>query len=406
MTRATAATGASVVKLDAPAADFLQNHLSPRYLDRRRVHCTLPLAIPPMRLSICSALLVLFALAFLPVVSTAQARGANPCVTPTSPCERWITFGTGPARSMVYATHPLGARNSAMTRAFILIHGATRNADHYFETANAAGFLAGALGNTIIISPRIIAAPDQPQTNEVLWPSSGNNWRGGGFAPGNPTLTSFDFVDEIVRKLADKRMFPNLTKIVIAGHSAGGQVVTRYAMSNTVHNTAGVSLSYVVANPSSYAWPVSVRPLPTGDGDPTDAYKASLGDDGEKVHSNFTYGAFDATKAPTFDRWPAGMQNLNGYTASMTADQLRKNLVERPVTYLLGQVDVLPLGGFDSSPSAMAQGPTRRARGEAFFKYVNETMGAKHHALIVSECGHNARCVFTTNAVLPVIFPK
>jgi hypothetical protein len=69
-------------------------------------------------------------------------------------------------------------------------------------------------------------------------------------------------------------------------------------------------------------------------------------------------------------------------------------------------VDVLPLGGFDSSPNAMAQGPTRRARGEAFFKYVNETLGAKHQAIIVPECGHNDRCVFTTDLVFPVIFPR
>jgi hypothetical protein len=90
----------------------------------------------------------------------------------------------------------------------------------------------------------------------------------------------------------------------------------------------------------------------------------------------------------------------------MTADQLKKNLVERPTTYLLGQVDVLPLGGFDSSPNAMAQGPTRRARGEAFVKYITENMGAKPTAIIVPECGHNDRCIFTTDIVFPAIFPK
>lgn len=352
------------------------------------------------------ALSALFTLALTAGSASAQARTTAPCTTPTTPCERWVTFGAGPARSMVYATHGLTARNAGLTRAFILIHGASRNADHYFETATAAGFLAGALDNTIIISPRIIASPDTARANEVLWPSSGNNWRGGGFAPAHPTLTSFDFIDEIVRKLSDKKVFPNLAKIVIAGHSAGGQVVTRYEMANKVHNTPGVSISYVVANPSSYAWPASVRPLPVGDANPVDAYKAALGNDGEKTHTNYTYGPFDSTKAPAFDRWPAGLNALNGYTANMTADQLRKNLVERPVTYLLGHVDVLPLGGFDSSPTAMAQGPTRRARGEAFAKYVNETMGAKHNVIIVSECGHNDRCIFTTNAVFPAIFPR
>jgi hypothetical protein len=90
----------------------------------------------------------------------------------------------------------------------------------------------------------------------------------------------------------------------------------------------------------------------------------------------------------------------------MTDAQLKKQLVERPTTYLLGQVDTLPLGGFDSSANAMAQGPTRRARGEAFHKYVTETIGAKHGIMIVPECGHNDRCMYTTNIVFPVIFPK
>ena len=198
----------------------------------------------------------------------------------------------------------------------------------------------------------------------------------------------------------------NLTKIVVAGHSAGGQVVTRYAMVNKVHSSAGVSITYVVANPSSYAWPAAVRPLPTGDADPADAYKESLGADGEKVHTNFHFGTFDSANVPTYDRWPACLNGRTGYAASMTDDQLKKQLVERPTTYLLGQVDVLPLGGFDSSPTAMAQGPTRRARGEAFFKYVTETLGAHHSALIVPECGHNDRCIFTTDMVLPVIFPR
>jgi pimeloyl-ACP methyl ester carboxylesterase len=226
-------------------------------------------------------------------------------------------------------------------------------------------------------------------------------------SPTNPNVSSFDFVDELLRKLSNKKTFPNLTKIVVAGHSAGGQYATRYEMTNKLHGTlGGVAVTYVVANPSSYAWPVAVRPLPTGDADPVGADKEALGPDAEKVHTHFTYGPFDPTKAPNFNRWPAGLENRNSYTSQVSEDQLKKQLVERPTTYLLGQVDVLPLGGFDSSPNAMAQGPTRRARGEAFFKYVTETLGAKHNAIVVPECGHNDRCIFTTDIVFPVIFPQ
>ena len=54
---------------------------------------------------------------------------------------------------MVYRTHALGTRNDAIRRALIMVHGTNRNADHYFATATAAAFLAGALDDTIVIAP-------------------------------------------------------------------------------------------------------------------------------------------------------------------------------------------------------------------------------------------------------------
>ena len=89
--------------------------------------------------------------------------------------------------------------------------------------------------------------------NEVNWPCGGDSWRSGGVALNQKDLTSYDFADEILRKLARKEIFPNLKKIVVAGHSAGGQFVTRYEMANKVHDSLGVPVTYVVSNPSSYA---------------------------------------------------------------------------------------------------------------------------------------------------------
>jgi len=180
--------------------------------------------------------------------------------------------------------------------------------------------------------------------------------------------------------------------------------VSRYAMANRVHETLGVPVTYVVANPSSYAWPDATRALPVGDAEPAAAAKAWMK---EAPHTQFTYGAFDAAKAPTFDHWPYGLEDRKtGYTAGMSDETLRRQLVSRPTTFLLSQVDTLPLGGFDGSPRAMAQGPTRRARGEAFVNYIDSRLGAADKAIIVPECGHNDRCVFTTDAVLPLLFPK
>ncbi|MGA2196505.1 MAG: hypothetical protein ABSH40_14680 [Bryobacteraceae bacterium] len=203
-----------------------------------------------------------------------------------------------------------------------------------------------------------------------------NLWRSGGVAASDAKLTSFDFIDQILRQLANKETFPNLKAIVVAGHSAGGQFVTRYEMANRVHESLGVPVTYVVSNPSSYAWLDSTRPI------------------GE------------VTNCANYDRWPYGMENISGYASKQTPEELKKQLASRPTTYLLGEIDILPLGGFDSSCSAMAQGPTRLARGQAFGKLVNEKFGAKHQVTIVPLCGHNARCMFTAEVALPILFPK
>ena len=87
-------------------------------------------------------------------------------------------------------------------------------------------------------------------------------------------------------------------------------------------------------------------------------------------------------------------------------EQLKKQLATRPVTYLLGELDVLPLAGFDSSCPAMAQGPTRLARGQSFAAYVKAKYNAPHQVVVVPLCGHNARCMFTAEVALWVLFPK
>ena len=306
---------------------------------------------------------------------------AAPCTRAVPGCTEFVTLeGGGALRSLIYRTYSLHEKNENIRRALVVVHGAGRDADNYFRSATAAAFLAGGLEDTIVIAPRM-AANDGRDCKDVLAPNEVSyqcgSWRSGGPAISNPKITSFDFLDEVLRQLARKDVFPNLGAIVLAGHSAGGQVVTRYAMSNRVHDRLGVPVQYVVANPSSYAYLDDTRPAPFN----------------------------DARNCTTYDEWPYGMKKRSGYTSQMTDDQLKKQLAERPVVYLLGEIDILPLGGFDSSCPAMAQGPTRRARGEAYAKYVNDKFGAKHTVTVVPLCGHNGRCMFTAEVALPILFP-
>ena len=113
----------------------------------------------------------------------------------------------------------------------------------------------------------------------------------------------------------------------------------------------------------------------------------------------------DRRGCTTYDQWPYGFKNRTGYSASISDSQLTRQLVSRPFIYLLGEDDILPLSGFDGSCAAMAQGPTRQARGQAYAKYVNERLGGHQRVVVVTGCGHNGRCIYTSEPWLQIAFP-
>jgi pimeloyl-ACP methyl ester carboxylesterase len=336
--------------------------------------------------------------------------GAASCTSATAACTEWIDAPGRTGRLLIYRTHPIEIRNPDIAGALIVVHGAGRDADNYFRHALAAAFLAGALDNTIILSPRFAAnngdgCRDTFADRELKWQCNGpGRWTAGGTAADETTFTSFDIVDEMLRRLARREVFPNLRAIVVAGHSAGGQFVSRYQMANEVHERLGVPVTYVISNPSSYAYLDRLRPS-TSAIPPTIAAGAPGFSPPVAANSPAPFVEFtDRQNCSTYDKWPYGLRERPGYAGKISDDQLKKQLAARPATYLLGALDILPLFNFDGSCPAMAQGPTRLARGVAYAKYVNERYGARHAMVIVPACGHNARCMFTDNATLPLIF--
>jgi pimeloyl-ACP methyl ester carboxylesterase len=309
---------------------------------------------------------------------------------------------------LVYRSYPLDMRNERITRAFVLVHGGGRNAVDSFNTALGAAFLAGALEDTVLVSPRF-ASNTGPPCSDTLAPDEANwicedqrpeSWRNGSGTIGNEKITSFDFADEILSKLARKDVFPNLKGIVFAGHSGGGQFTVRYAMANQSQDRLGVPITYVVSNPDALVYLDPLRPTAA-------AYPTAASAPGYVVTApgDLFVPFADARNCAGYNNWQYGLQGRTGYTARLSDEQLKRQLGARAVTYLLGGLDILPVLGFDGSCPAMAQGPTRLARGIAFGRYVNERYGAHHETIVVPNCGHNDRCMFTANAALPLLFP-
>lgn len=334
---------------------------------------------------------------FLILIAMLPLAAQPYCSTPTPNCTERLPLGDGSKYTLLYRNYSLSAPNTKIERAMIIIHGAGRNAHDYFSTGMASAFLAGALDNTLVISPRFTgnngkACKDTLAEGEIAWDCG--DWKNGFESLNQKGVFSYDVLDALLKKLADPKVFPNLKGIVVSGHSAGGQIAHRYAAANRVHEGLRVPVHYVVSNPSSYVYLDADRM-------PRDFHCDTKGKCDEEFRP-YT----DRRNCTTYNDWMHGLDKLKGYAASLTADKIREQLLTRPVVYLLGELDTLPIAGFDSSCISMAQGPTRFDRGKAYFAHVTKLKARDHTFVPVPLCGHNNRCIWTADPALPVLFPK
>jgi len=271
-----------------------------------------------------------------------------------------------------------------ITRAVIVQHGRARNASVYFKTALTAQAAAGAAGQTaLMIAPQFI---DQLDVDTFHVPANvlrftPEGWEGGDPAIAPQPISSFTALDAILARLGDKHLFPNLRDVVVAGHSGGGQVVQRYAImgkGGAALAAAGISLRYVVANPSSYAYFSPDRPEPA-----------------------------IAAQCPGYNDWKYGMDHLPAYAAPKTPAELERDYVSRRVIYMLGALDVDPHHPvLDRSCMGEAQGPFRWARGHAYIAAMQaRDAGTPNHTLHeIAGVGHDGDKMFTSACGLAALF--
>lgn len=271
-----------------------------------------------------------------------------------------------------------------INRAVLILHGRLRNADVYYESAKTAQAAAGAAGQaTLMIVPQFLADIDVEAyhlpANTLRWTLEG--WEGGDDATGPKPASSFEALDAILAKLADKNLFPNLKEVVVAGHSGGAQVVQRYAVAGHGEDAlkpAHIGVRYVVANPSSYAYFSAERPEPA-----------------------------IAASCPGYNNWKYGMDARAPYLAKASPVDLEKTYVSRQVIYLLGTKDTNPNHpAIDKTCMGRAQGPYRYARGHAYAAVMAARDGGtpNHHLFDVEGVGHDGDKMLTSACGLKALF--
>lgn len=296
--------------------------------------------------------------------------------------------GSGVVR--YFATGSLDAGSPSATRALIVISGLLRNSDEYEKTGEEAIAAAGDDKDTLLITPQFLAQIDVAghalAAETIRWDT--NTWLDGLPALAPAPISAFAVLDAIAARLADRSRFPKLREIVFVGHSAGGQLVQRYAVVGAAPEDAGdsgVRIRFVVGNPSSYVYFDGERPLPDG-----------------------TFARYDTAKCPAYDRWKYGFENPPPYVTGSAAD-LERRYLKRRVTYLLGMLDTDPNHPvLDKSCSGEAEGPYRLYRGLAYSKYLKQRHpdGTNQDVAEVAGVDHDANGMFTSACGVAVLFDR
>jgi hypothetical protein len=272
-----------------------------------------------------------------------------------------------------------------IVRAVITIHGKDRDAAAYDRIARAALARAGDAGRgTLLVTPRF-TGQDEPAADLLRW--RGDGWMEGGLSESPAAIGSFEALDAILEKLSDRALFPALRSVVLVGHSAGGQLVQRYAELGHAPDRlakAGIAVRSVIANPSSYGYFTADRPTASGG-----------------------FAPFPLDECHRFDDWKYGMRDLPDYAAGATAASVEQAYVRRDVTYLLGALDTDPsLDALDKSCAAEAQGPNHLIRGHDFFRYLRlrHPDGLNQREDDIAGIGHDASGMLESDCALAAIY--
>ena len=286
----------------------------------------------------------------------------------------------------IVTSNPLDKNNNETEYLIIMIHGAGLNANKTFETGQKIiDSLKLPKDRFWVLAPQIIEGVKLDEKGLLFWD---RRWRSGGKSLSTglnkdlPSLSSFEVIDRLI-DVAVKRN-PGIRRIIILGHSAGGQFVVRYAAINSRHELLeqqGVSIRYVVANSSSYPY--------------LDQTRFHFNAAGEILITSRE----ELMNCPSYNKYKYGLEELYGYAEALSPQIIRTRLLSRPVMFVLGTADTDRDWGLDKSCESDVQGKNRHERGLMYKhhlgSFVKSSPKSQHIWLEIPEVGHEATEIFT-----------
>ena len=282
-----------------------------------------------------------------------------------------------------YSNLSLNQVHDDIKLAVVVLHGASRNADDYYDRMYAIVNGVG-MDSTIIIAPQFLRTGDLDDHNlseDVLYWTSTTNWTAG-YTSGNTsdhnrpfTISSYSIMDTLLYRLAMNN--PILNQMVFVGFSAGGQFVNRYVGGNDVTERIfqefNLSIRYIVGSPSSYLYMNDERRIQNT----VDQFAVPSGCSG---YNDYKYG----------------LDDLNNYMSNAGSDSIRIRYSRREVIYLIGGSD----NEGTTDCQSMAQGNHRYERSIIYFNYLqyyfsSEILGRHQHA-IIPNIGHDSYNIFNS----------
>jgi hypothetical protein len=297
-----------------------------------------------------------------------------PCLN-TGDClqSKLISHTTGQGNFDFYANYPIYEENANwqnLEKAVIVVHGASINPDDYYGYMTTTLEALGVSESTVLIAPDFKSSA--VASNDLYWSSLG--YRDGKASNGTTKISSFEVLDILISRLADKNFFPVLNEIVITGQSSGGRFVHTYAAGNRSESIyPDIHFEYIVSESQYFYYPTN-----------------------ERIDEQ-TNNLYTPTNCNGLQFWPFGYELVPDYVGVMDKPTYNDRFVSRSITYLLGNGSGSDSEFNTTDCEAVLSGSSRYQRGENMYLYMGlKYPGHNHKKTIAQGISHNGSAIYTS----------